>query len=97
MTSPQRKRSGGKPHGWWTVKSVEKIMIEMLKPAYNKQHVIRKGGNKMPGNELEVCKYLFQNRNVTELKHLGLIREIGAPTNNGHPKYENKKKLKTGG
>lgn len=47
----------------------------------------------MPGNELEICKYLFHKRNVTELNHLGVIKDIGAPISNGHKNINNVEEL----
>ena len=35
----------------------------------------------MAGNELEIAKYLFKNINNISLNHLGVINEIGLPTN----------------
>jgi hypothetical protein len=36
----------------------------------------------MPGNEIEVIKYLVRNNGKIELPHLGLIESIGAPRSN---------------
>jgi hypothetical protein len=33
----------------------------------------------MPGNEIEVAKYLFNNLGKTDLPHLGIIKSIGSP------------------
>ncbi len=33
----------------------------------------------MPGNELEVCKFLLANLGQLNLKHLGMINQIAAP------------------
>jgi hypothetical protein len=36
----------------------------------------------MPGNEIEVCKFLFSNIGNLNLEHIGQLREIGAPLPN---------------
>lgn len=41
----------------------------------------------MPGNELEVARYLFNNLNKVNLKHLGVLKEIGAPVKGAKGNY----------
>lgn len=36
----------------------------------------------MPGNEISVCRFLFENIGSISLNHLGVITSIGAPNNN---------------
>jgi hypothetical protein len=36
----------------------------------------------MAGNEIEVCKFLFSNIGSINLKHIGILEEIGAPLPN---------------
>ena len=36
----------------------------------------------MAGNELDVCKFLLSNIGILNLKHIGKLWEIGAPSNN---------------
>ncbi|WP_017316294.1 hypothetical protein [Mastigocladopsis repens] len=38
----------------------------------------------MAGNEIEVCRFLFSNIENIDLKHIGQVREIGAPLLNEH-------------
>lgn len=41
----------------------------------------------MPGNEVEVAKYLFNNLGKIELPHLGVIKSIGSPIENSTGYY----------
>lgn len=43
----------------------------------------------MPGNELPVASFLFENLNKITLKHIGLVKEIGAPVRSGKYKTIN--------
>jgi hypothetical protein len=41
----------------------------------------------MPGNELDVAKYLFNNLGKIDLPHLGIIKSIGSPIENSTGHY----------
>ena len=37
----------------------------------------------MAGNEIKIVQFLLEKQNVIALKHIGLVKEIGAPNSNG--------------
>lgn len=49
----------------------------------------------MAGNEINLINYLFKNMDQIALSHLGLVREIGAPTALGYSRVNNLGELLT--